>query len=154
MIIDHLSVSLNSFLDKLISSSFICYWNTNPLKNIHFPFYPQHKSPVSAEYNMGLCPCTVCVRVCTCVCLVLVSVLRWASKANGCHRDEDRELGVEQALRETSPMFVWLLFQYIPFPPLLSSCSNILGVRNDLHASPALSKLLSPIFCFIVLHVA
>lgn len=103
------------------------------------PRYPQHKLPVRADccfvsmYSMH------------------VSVSKWASKVNGCHRDEHWELGVEQALRETSlvcvviapicpvPSFIVFLFQH-PW-------------SQKLHACIWISKILSQIFPFIVLHV-
>lgn len=80
---------------------------------------------------------------------VLVVVVG-SSKANGCHRDKHRELMVEQAQRETSAVFVQLLFQYVHFPPLLSFCPNILRVRHYLHVSPALFQTLftDPLFYY------
>ena len=72
------------------------------------PFYLQQKSPVSAEHNMGLCPCTsICVCVCVCVFVFGARVcVEVGYESQRLPWRRHRELGVEQALRETSPLFV------------------------------------------------
>lgn len=74
---------------------------TETQTNYKTPLYPLHKSlPVQKTIPVCVHGRLVCVCVCTRDCIKV------GSKRSGYHGDEHGELWLEQALRDTSPVFV------------------------------------------------